>query len=130
LLLAFCVGTLLLAAVRDVYCYAAATLLLFVVCSKVVLEQYLLWPLPFLAVIAVVSAGRLRAAATSLVVLLTAVGMVANPFLHPWGEAPTPLLIGLAAGCGAGVVALAALSPTPRPRSRRSAAASPSRLPA
>lgn len=126
LLLAFVAATLALAAVRDLYRYCAAVLLLFLVCSKVVIEQYLTWPLAFLALVAVLAERRTKGAALALVALLTAVGMLANPYVHPWGTTPTALLIILAAGCAAGVVALA-VSPTPRRRSPRSAPALPSR---
>jgi hypothetical protein len=112
LLLVFAVGTLALAAVPDIYRYSAIVLLLFIVCSKVVLEQYLTWPLPLLAILAVTGAGRVRSTSLGLVGLLTSVGMLANPYVHPWGVSPTPLVIALAIGCVLGVVMLSG----PRPR--------------
>lgn len=107
LLLAFAVGTVALAPVADIYRYSAALLMLFIVCSKLVLEQYLTWPLPLLAILTITGGRRVRVTSLGLVGMLTSVGMLANRYVHPWGVSPTPLVIVLAVGCLLGTIVLA-----------------------
>ncbi len=86
---------------------ALVALLVFVLASKVVLEQYLTWPLPFLLVAAATSTGRLRAASAGLVALLTTVGVLVNADVHPFGVAPRWVAVLLAAGIVAWLVVAA-----------------------
>jgi hypothetical protein len=67
----------------DLYTYCAVAILLFLFFSKVVIEQYLIWPLPFLILLAV---GRGSRASWGLVLLFTAAGTAINPYIHPLGQ--------------------------------------------
>jgi hypothetical protein len=87
LLVVYLIGAVLLARVLDLDLYILATLVLFLVCSKVLLEQYLLWPMPWL-VLALFTAPRIRAATIAFFAAVTVVGMVANPHIQPWGRSP------------------------------------------
>jgi hypothetical protein len=98
LLALYLVGAMLLARVVDLDLYLLATLVLFLVCSKVVLEQYLLWPMPWL-VLALWTAPRIRAATIAFFVAVTVVGMVANPHIQPWGRSPALIVAGFAIMC-------------------------------
>lgn len=64
----------------------AATLVLFLLCNKVILEQYLIWPLPWL----ILSAAELRShrawACASLAGWLTLGGCLDNETFHPFGR--------------------------------------------
>ena len=84
----------------DPYVYAAVAFTLFLVLSKVVYEQYLLWPLPFLIVLAVRDRAR---DALALLVVLSVTGLLANGWIHPFGYNPYPALWlnGLIAGAAA-----------------------------
>jgi hypothetical protein len=64
----------------------ALTLLLFVSCSKVVLEQYLLWPMPWLLVVAAGGSGVMRRAALLTVAVLTVLGLLNCEGYHPYGR--------------------------------------------
>jgi Gpi18-like mannosyltransferase len=77
----------------DLYTYCAVAVLLFLILSKVMIEQYLLWPLPFL-IFAVIDCRSWASAA--LLALMTAVGLVVNPFVHPFGQQPGLINAGLA----------------------------------
>ncbi len=105
LLALYLMGAVLLARMLDLDMYILATLVLFLVCSKVVLEQYLVWPMPWL-VLAVWTAPRIRAATIAFFVAVTVVGMVANPHVHPWGRSPALITAGFAALCVIYLVAL------------------------
>ena len=98
LLAVYLIGTVLLARVLDLDLYILATLVLFLVCSKVVLEQYLLWPMPWL-VLVLWTAPRIRAATIAFFVAVTVVGMVANPHIQPWGRSPALINAGFAVVC-------------------------------
>jgi len=98
LLALYLVGAVLLARVLDLDLYILATLVLFLVCSKVLLEQYLVWPMPWL-VLVLWTAPRIRAATIALFVAVTVVGMVANPHVHPWGRSPAVITAGFAVLC-------------------------------
>jgi len=73
----------------DPYVYAAVAFTLFLLFSKVVYEQYLLWPLPFLIVLAVRDRAR---DAFALLVALSVTGLLANGWIHPFGYDPYPAL--------------------------------------
>ena len=98
LLVVYLIGAVLLARVLDLDLYILATLVLFLVCSKVLLEQYLLWPMPWL-VLALFTAPRIRAATIAFFVAVTVVGMVANPHIQPWGRSPALINAGFAVVC-------------------------------
>jgi len=74
-------------ALPDPYVYAAVVFTLFLLLSKVVYEQYLLWPLPFLAVLAARDRAR---DALGLLVTLSIIGLLANKWIHPFGYNPYP----------------------------------------
>ncbi|HEY6377905.1 MAG TPA: glycosyltransferase 87 family protein [Candidatus Dormibacteraeota bacterium] len=80
LLGAFALALVMLARLDDVVIYLAVAILLFLVASKVIIEQYFLWPMPFLIFIAI--DGRSRQAAFTLGVM-TAVGMLTNSYFDP-----------------------------------------------
>ena len=98
LLVVYLIGAVLLARVLDLDLYILATLVLFLVCCKVLLEQYLLWPMPWL-VLALFTAPRIRAATIAFFVAVTVVGMVANPHIQPWGRSPALINAGFAVVC-------------------------------
>lgn len=87
LLALFAVGTLGLLTVRDEDLYLIAVLLSFFVTSKLLLDQYLVWPMPWLAIV-LFTVPRLRAATLVYFAASTAVGMLANADIHPWGRSP------------------------------------------
>jgi uncharacterized membrane protein len=95
LLAVYLIGTVLLARVLDLDLYILATLVLFLVCTNVLLEQYLLWPMPWL-VLVLFTAPRIRAATIAFFVAATVVGMVANPHIQPWGRSPALIDAGFA----------------------------------
>ncbi|MGD0833697.1 MAG: glycosyltransferase 87 family protein [Candidatus Dormibacteria bacterium] len=103
LLAVFVLVMVALSRIDDLTLCAAVATLLFLVFSKVVIEQYLTWPLPFLIVLAV--DRRSRAAAT-LLAALTAVGMLVNPYIHPFGTEPAVMDVLLAALIVAGSLRL------------------------
>ncbi len=77
----------------DLWTYATVALLLFILLNKVVIEQYLLWPLPFL----IVDTVRYRSwASGGLLVLLSGAGMLVNPYVYPFGASPAPVAVVLA----------------------------------
>jgi uncharacterized membrane protein len=93
LLGAFVVVAIALALVDDVVVCSAATMLLFLVFSKQVIEQYLIWPMPLLALLWAVTRSR-----TALVLLgtLTVAGMLVNAHFHPFGVQPAAINVVLA----------------------------------
>jgi hypothetical protein len=93
LLLAIFVLSLFAYVRLDLYTYCAVAVLLFLVLSKVMIEQYLLWPMPFLIFAAV---DRRSWAPGALLALMTVVGLVVNPFVHPFGQQPGFINVGLA----------------------------------
>lgn len=96
ILVLFVLGAIWLTRVPDPVRYAAVVFALFIVCSKVVLEQYLTWPLPFLAIM--VGVGP-RSRATALAVVLTVIGMVDNETFHPLGVSSWPIVLVLMLAC-------------------------------
>jgi hypothetical protein len=77
------------AGLAEAYAYAAMALTLFLLLSKVVYEQYFLWPLPFLAILVVRDHSRMAAL---LLVVLSVSGLLANDWIHPLGYRPAPAL--------------------------------------
>jgi hypothetical protein len=104
----FVVGALWLTRIGDLSTYTLLTLLLFILCSKVVLEQYLTWPIPWLilALWAATATSRPDAetldavepstvarrgvsrASLALLTVFTVIGMLVNPYVHPFGRSP------------------------------------------
>ncbi len=97
-------GVFVLAAIAVAFCVedftlaAAATMVLFLLFSKQVIEQYLIWPMPFLVLLA---AGRGSRAAWWLIAELTVAGMLVNAYFHPFGLQPTMINVVFAAAVGA-----------------------------
>jgi hypothetical protein len=82
-LLALFAALLFLFTWLDLYTYSLVAILLFIVLSKVVIEQYFLWPMPFLILAAL---DRRSWASWGLLMLLSVSGMLINPYIHPWTE--------------------------------------------
>jgi hypothetical protein len=122
-LLALFVFALVCLAELDAYSAALIGILLFFLCSKVVIEQYFLWTFPFLIQNAV--SGRSRAD-LGLFLLLSAAGMLSNHYLHPFGERVVPLNVAVAAGVLAYVVREAVRVSAARRADRREALAAAS----
>ncbi|MBJ7593887.1 MAG: hypothetical protein JF886_03335 [Candidatus Dormibacteraeota bacterium] len=89
----FVVAAAAIALVDDLALAAAATLVAFLLLSKQVIEQYLIWPLPFLII---VGAGRRSRAAWLLIAEVTLAGMLVNAHYHPFGVQPVALNVVLA----------------------------------
>ena len=87
----------------DLWTYRAVAILLFILLSKVVIEQYFLWPLPFLILDALERRSR---ASWGLLLLLTASGMLVNAHIRLFGESPWPIALALAAGIVAYLVSV------------------------
>jgi hypothetical protein len=109
LLICFAAVAVLLALTTELWLSTALTLVAFLLFSKVVLEQYLIWPLPFLLVVAA-GTGAAALAGTCLVLagLLTTIGMLDNASYHPL-EPSAVMPYSLAATCLAGLVVCATL---------------------
>jgi hypothetical protein len=106
----FALAAVAVVAVEDLTVAAAVILVLFLLLSKQVIEQYLLWPLPFLVLLA---AGRQSRAAWLLIGELTLAGMVVNAYVHPFGIQPAAINVVFAIVAGATLVRLLVTS---RPR--------------
>ena len=96
---AFVAGAIWLRTVVPMERHTVLVLVLFVLCSKVVLEQYLTWPLPWLVLGVWTSSKRSAAACVALIAGFTVAGMIANPSIHPWGRSPWWLDICVGAAC-------------------------------
>jgi hypothetical protein len=103
LLGAFVVAAIALAFLDDLAVASVAAMLLFLVFSKQVIEQYLVWPLPLLALLVVDERSRV---ALFLVATLTAAGLVVNAYYHPFGLQPAAMNVAFAALVAAGVARL------------------------
>jgi hypothetical protein len=88
-----------LALVDDLVVCSAAAMLLFLVFSKQVIEQYLIWPMPLLALLWADARSR---TALVLVCTLTIAGMLVNAHFHPFGVQPAPINVVLAVLVSAG----------------------------
>ncbi len=89
----FVVAALAAAFIDDLWLAGAVVLVLFLLLSKQVIEQYLLWPMPFLVLL---GTRRGERAARLLVVELTAAGMTVNAYFHPFGVQPAAFNVGFA----------------------------------
>jgi hypothetical protein len=115
LLICFAVVAVLLALTTDLWLATALTLVAFLLFSKVVLEQYLIWPLPFLLVVAAGAGAALAGTCLVLAGLLTTIGMLDNATYHPL-EPSAVVPYSLAAICLIGLVVCATMrraSPSP-----------------
>jgi uncharacterized membrane protein len=99
----FLVTAIALAYVDDFAICSVAAMLLFMVFSKQVIEQYLTWPLPLLALLVVDERSRTP---FFLLATLTIAGMVVNAYFHPFGLQPAPINVVLAGLVSAGVCRL------------------------
>lgn len=79
-------AALLAQRVQDLWWYTALTLTLFMLCSKLVLEQYLTWPMPWLILLGLTVPGRAGRSCLLTVAGFTAVGLVENEHWHPLGR--------------------------------------------
>lgn len=104
MLVAFVIGTILLSRINRLWHYTVLSLVLFLLCSRLVLEQYLIWPMPWMILIVM---QRRPLARTTLAVYLvfTTIGMLENEFYHPLGR-PSPWLDPLLAVVNAGYLAV------------------------
>jgi hypothetical protein len=73
-----------------------ASLLLFTLCSKLVLEQYLTWPLPWLVLLGLGRPGRMARASLLLAALTTVAGMLDSESFHPFGRNAAVIAVPLA----------------------------------
>jgi uncharacterized membrane protein len=89
----FAAAAIVLAFIDDLTVAGAVIMVLFLLLSKQVIEQYMLWPLPFLVLLA---AGRHSRSAWLLIAELTVAGMVVNAHFHPFGVQPVAINVGLA----------------------------------
>jgi hypothetical protein len=94
-------------AIRDLDLAVAATLVLFLICAKVVLEQYLTWPLPWLLLLTCSRSHRVAAASGAFAAALTVLGLLDSESFHPLGR--DSLLLGIALTACAGLYLFAAL---------------------
>lgn len=101
-LLAFVLGTVIIArrVGADLDVAIVATLLLFLICSKLVLEQYLIWPMPWLITIAMRQRSRLAVASAVVLVVFTVAGLLDNETFHPIGRDSPVIGFVLAVVCG------------------------------
>ncbi len=107
LLVLFVLCTIWFSRLDDLRLYFAVTFVVFLLCAKVVLEQYLIWALPWLVLLAG-SRTRIARASLTLLGIFSVVGMLSNESFHPFGRGSLPLSLILTAAC-AGYVVLAAL---------------------
>jgi hypothetical protein len=99
LLGAFVVVAIALVLVDDLAVCSAAAMLLFLVFSKQVIEQYLIWPMPLLALL---GAGTRSRTPVALLCTLTIAGMLVNAHFHPFGVQPAAINVVLAVLVSAG----------------------------
>jgi hypothetical protein len=100
LLAMFVALTIWFTRILDLDRYVLLTLVLFLCLSKVVIEQYLIWPMPWLAIATVTVAGAARRrAAAALLVILTVIGALANESYHPLGRSSSLLVLLLLCAC-------------------------------
>jgi hypothetical protein len=114
----FLLSAVALGFVEDSTVYVAVTMLLFLVLSKQVIEQYLIWPLPFLILLAV---NRRSGPAWWLIAELTVTGMLVNAYYHPFGLQPTVINIVFAGAVSVTLLILMATQPRKRARSHADA---------
>jgi Glycosyltransferase family 87 len=96
----FCAATVWLSSrIDDLEQYVLVTLILFLCLSKVVLEQYLTWPMPWLTILAFAPRAMARRSSAMLLTALTAIGCWDNETFHPLGRSSTLLSLVLLAAC-------------------------------
>lgn len=95
----FVLAALWLSRIADVELSTAATLVAFIICSKVVLEQYLIWPLPWLLLLAATAGGLIARGSLALAGVFTLTGMLDNESYHPFGRPDDTVNLLLAACC-------------------------------
>jgi hypothetical protein len=121
LLIGFALIAVALARMNDLDAYVAITLVTFLLCGKLVLEQYLIWPMPWLILLLW---GRPRPQAAAAAILLTAfsiAGTIDNETVHPFGRSALVISLPLAALCLAfAIVSVIADRAGPAARSVRS----------
>jgi Glycosyltransferase family 87 len=103
LLVVFLVAVIALCLVDDFAICSVVAPLLFIVLSKQVIEQYLVWPMPLLALVVVTERSR---SAWFLLASLTGAGMLVNAYYHPFGVQPAAINVVFAVLVCAGVVGL------------------------
>jgi hypothetical protein len=96
LLIVFGIGTLVLAVISDIWLCTALILVAFLLASKVVLEQYLMWPFPFLIVFGLTARHMATLVGLMLGGALTVVGMLDNATYRPFE--PSPVMVWVLAG--------------------------------
>lgn len=108
-LVVFAAGAVILArrVGHDLDVAMVASLVLFVICSKLVLEQYLIWPMPWLISIAMRGRSRLATASSVVIVVFTGAGLLDNETFHPFGR-DSPI-IGFALAVVSGVYVVISL---------------------
>jgi hypothetical protein len=79
--------------------YVLVTLIVFLCLSKVVLEQYLTWPMAWLIIFAFAPGPVSRRSSAVLLSVLTAIGCLDNETFHPLGRSSAALGIALLVGC-------------------------------
>lgn len=99
LLAAFALATIRLARIRDLRRYTVLVLVLFLLCSKVVLEQYLIWPMPWLVLLGWRSRSASGRASLALLGTFTVVGLLDCESMHPLGRSSAVCEIVLATAC-------------------------------
>lgn len=86
LLAVFVLATIWLSRIGDLWLYTCVVLVLFLITSKLVLEQYLIWPMPFLLVVGLTGRGPVARSCLGLVAAFTVLGMLDNENYHPFGR--------------------------------------------
>ncbi len=94
----FVAAAIIVTSLEDDTVVVAATLLLFLLLSKQVIEQYLIWPLPFVVLLAT---GRGSRPAWWLIGELTVAGMLVNAHFHPFGLQPPVVNVAFAVALAA-----------------------------
>jgi hypothetical protein len=95
-------------ACRDLDLAVAATLVLFLICGKVVLEQYLVWPLPWLLLLTCSPVRRTAIASGTLAAVLSLLALADTESFHPLGRASLPVGLAIAGSAAAYLVAVLA----------------------
>jgi hypothetical protein len=95
LLALFLAGTIWLSRLPGPDRHVLLTLLLFLCTSKVVLEQYLIWPIPWLAIAAFTPTEPARRNTVALLATLTIIGSLDTESFHPFGRSAAGLAVPL-----------------------------------
>lgn len=103
LLLVFAVGAVRLRHVADRWWNATLTLVLFMLCSKLVLEQYLTWAMPWLILIGLSARDSAGRSCLAVLAAFTLIGVIDNESWHPLGRSSWPVNLVLTLVCAAHV---------------------------